>query len=328
MKNKVCVLTVTYGNRYHLVKQVVERAIEEGVSHCVIVDNASLPESALQLKEFANKNPSLTLLRFEENRGSAGGYKAGLEKIAQDIDCEYILLLDDDNVLEKGALDKLFAIVHYLKDFPHPYALLCYRKLFLPQTTYIAEGCDFSYKFNAFASNNMLKNIQRKIKRKKYTSSLLFVKHPITRIDMAPYGGFFFSRNLLSLLDFPQEDFFVYLDDLEYTYRLTQKGGYIFLCSEITINDIDASGNSQSSVYWLLQPEASDTKLYYYVRNATYLYARNFKTNSLLYTVNMLLWFLRFIVSGFFHWNIFVHRFPLLLRAVHDGHKGKLGKTF
>lgn len=327
MRKKTCVLTVTYGNRFHLVKQVVERSLEEGVSHCIIVDNASLPESALQLKEFANKNPSLTLLRFEENLGSAGGYKAGLEKIARDIDCDYILLLDDDNVLEKGSLDKLFAIVDYLKDFPHPYALLCYRELFEPQTNFIYHGCDFSYKYNAFASANMIKNLIFKIKKffPKQKEQSFF---PLSRIDGAPYGGFFFQKAHISLIGYPKEEFFVYADDIEYTYRLTQKGGYIFMSSEAKIKDIDISYEHDSKTFWLFQEKQSSLKIYYYIRNTTYWYYTTFRKNNLIYITNLILWFIRVLIGGFTNPKLFFQRFPLILRAVHDGHKGKLGKTF
>ncbi|MCX7883185.1 MAG: glycosyltransferase [Brevinematales bacterium] len=327
MQNKVCVLTVTYGNRYHLVEKVITRSFEEGVNHCVIVDNASSPESASKLRELARNHSHVTLLSFSENLGSAGGYKAGLEKIAMDIDCEYILLLDDDNVPEKGCLEKLFSATRYLKDFPYPYALLCYRKLFEPQTNFISYGCDFSYKYNAFASTNVIKNLFFKLKKlfpRKEEPSF----HPLSRIDMAPYGGFFFPKTILSLIGYPKEEFFVYVDDLEYTFRLTQKGGFIFICSEAKIEDIDISYEHTSPTFWLFQEKQSPLKIYYYIRNATYCYHAIFRTNNLVYLLNMVLWWFRVVLGGFTNLKLFFQRFPLIIRAVLDGLKGKLGKTF
>jgi GT2 family glycosyltransferase len=44
MEDKVCVVTVTYGNRFHLLKLVVDVALKEGVCKVIVVDNNSEPE--------------------------------------------------------------------------------------------------------------------------------------------------------------------------------------------------------------------------------------------------------------------------------------------
>ncbi|MFN3661084.1 MAG: glycosyltransferase, partial [Brevinematales bacterium] len=288
-----------------------------------------------KLQEMVKKDHRLSLLSLRENRGSAGGYKAGLEKIVKEIPCDYILFLDDDNLPPKGFLEKLRGLTLYFHDFPSPYALICYRPIFPISTEYILEGCDFSYKYNAFASNNLLKNFLKKTQKifrflfKKRTSAISQSSFsPLRRIDMAPYGGFFISRDFLSLIGYPREDFILYLDDLEYTFRLTDQGGYIFLCSEIPIQDLDSSHDTKSKTYWILQPDLSEFKLYYYLRNATYWYSHTFKTNCFLYTINMFLWFLRLFLSGIFHPLILFRRLPLILRAIRDGQQGHLGKTF
>ena len=47
----VCVVTVTYDNRFHLLCQVVEAVLNAGVGKVIIVDNASVPESGQRLRE-------------------------------------------------------------------------------------------------------------------------------------------------------------------------------------------------------------------------------------------------------------------------------------
>lgn len=42
--DKVCVVTVTYGDRYRLLVKVVERVVREGVK-VIVVDNASVGRS-------------------------------------------------------------------------------------------------------------------------------------------------------------------------------------------------------------------------------------------------------------------------------------------
>lgn len=43
-------VTVTYGNRFHLLKQVIDSALAEGVAKIIVVDNNSQPESREKLK--------------------------------------------------------------------------------------------------------------------------------------------------------------------------------------------------------------------------------------------------------------------------------------
>lgn len=45
-------VTVTYGNRFHLLKQVCESAFAEGVTKVIVVDNNSVPQSREKLKKF------------------------------------------------------------------------------------------------------------------------------------------------------------------------------------------------------------------------------------------------------------------------------------
>jgi len=334
MNPRVCVLTVTYGSRFHLVQQVVERCFEEGVSHVVVVDNASHEESRSQLVQYAKgQGERMTLLLLDANFGSAGGYKRGLEKIQRDIDCEYIWLLDDDNLPEKGCLEKLLLANAYLSGLSYPYALLCHRPMELVSRMALYHPVDFTIKNNAFdnafAANNILRKLPRfweKLfpKPGKENTQICF---PLGITDAAPYGGFFFSKSWLDSIGYPREDFFTYADDIEYTYRVTQKGGAIYRCSEARITDIDWSGTPHTHRHFLLDPKASEFKLYYYLRNSVFLFSRLFKTNGFIYTVNMVLWWIWLILRALPHLPLFFKRLPMILRAIHDGHKGKLGKT-
>ena len=38
-------VTVTYGNRFHLLKQVIDSALVEGVSKVIVVDNVLITEN-------------------------------------------------------------------------------------------------------------------------------------------------------------------------------------------------------------------------------------------------------------------------------------------
>ncbi|MDK2861142.1 MAG: hypothetical protein PWQ37_3063 [Candidatus Petromonas sp.] len=116
MESKVCVVTVTYGNRFHLLKQVIDAALNEGVYKIIVVDNNSEVESRNKLMEYEKLlNGKIKVLYLDDNYGSAGGFKKGLEEAYNDSECEFIWLLDDDNYPMNGSLKNLLDFWHSLK---------------------------------------------------------------------------------------------------------------------------------------------------------------------------------------------------------------------
>ena len=47
---KVCVVVVTYGNRLHLLKRVMDACYKEGISKIIVVNNVSVENSRKQLR--------------------------------------------------------------------------------------------------------------------------------------------------------------------------------------------------------------------------------------------------------------------------------------
>src|ERR1035437_8383114 len=103
---KLCVVTVTYGRRWHLLREVIAAAQAEGADEIVVIDNAAEEDiPRLVAEEFGN---FVEVVRMPRNTGSAGGFKTGVER-AMGPDSDYILLLDDDNKLDRGCLAALRA---------------------------------------------------------------------------------------------------------------------------------------------------------------------------------------------------------------------------
>lgn len=75
-EHSVCVVTVTYGERSHLLKQVLDSCLQdEHIKKIIVVDNASnLTETFFN----GYDHEKVRWVRLEENMGSAGGYKAGI----------------------------------------------------------------------------------------------------------------------------------------------------------------------------------------------------------------------------------------------------------
>jgi len=70
MENKVYAITATYGNRFTLLKQVVDAALNKGVYKIIVIDNNSQPDSKSKLMEYEKLlNGKIKVLYFDDNHG-------------------------------------------------------------------------------------------------------------------------------------------------------------------------------------------------------------------------------------------------------------------
>jgi len=253
MKYKVCVVTVTYGDRFYLLKQVIDASFNEGVSKIIVVDNGLSKNSRDQLKDYERKfGNKLKVIYLNENAGSAGGYKIGLEEAYRCEDCEFIWLLDDDN---KPMDDLLKILLDFwssleIENKQEKIALLSYRfkKEQLTKEAIIRNQpklvLGLKNSFLGFHIKELHKKIYRYLKRgfkpindrveqeddKKYGI-----------VPVAPYGGLFIHKNILNKIGYPNEDFYLYADDHEWSYRITKNGGKIYLILDSKIDDLELS---------------------------------------------------------------------------------------
>jgi len=222
MSNKVVVIIVTYRNRFHFLKEVVDSVIEEGITKLIIVDNKSNDESRKKLTELeAKSDGNVKVLYLEDNYGSAGGFKKGLEIAYNEFNCEFIWLLDDDNKPLRGSLNELLKFWDSLEfDLKNEkVALLSYRfrkgeiwrKAIEANKPELILGIRNS--FFGFHVKDLFKKVFIHIKSsiKKVQSpavDLNKVKYMI--VPVAPYGGLFFHKKLIEKIGYPNEKFYLY----------------------------------------------------------------------------------------------------------------------
>lgn len=322
-------VTVTYGNRFHLLKQVIDSALAEGVAKIIVVDNNSQPESREKLKAYELElgRDKIKVLYLDDNYGSAGGFKRGLEEAYNDIQCEYILLLDDDNLLEKGSFEKLKALNIYLENLSSSFMLGFYRDMWHWDRKAIEKGWIKKYLPNNFIGFNFLEALKNKyLKNSKNEFTNLF---PLQPTEITAMGGTFFHKSLLEKIGYPNEDYYLYADDHDFTYRFTKSGGKIFLCSELRLQDIDFTTVADSGAnIGYFDEDFSEFKMYYGVRNHTY-FSKNFIENKFLFYGNMSIYLLLALRRIFkTPKKLFFRRYSLMLKAIKDGLNGKLGRTF
>ncbi|HOV98709.1 MAG TPA: glycosyltransferase [Bacteroidota bacterium] len=330
----VCVVIVTYGNRYRFLERVIDSLVTSGISRIIVVDNNSETESRKQLqKKEEDLKRILKVIHLKENLGSAGGYKCGLVAAQAENDCEYIWLLDDDNVPRPQALGIL---EDFWKNYPmnnkeNKLCLLSYR-ISSPAYKELARLDSSSIEpilgsRNAALGLNIFRLRQTRYNSRLFRSffkddEIILNKH-YGRIPVAPYGGMFFNKQILNIIGYPNEELFLYGDDYEFSYRIIQHQGEIILVLDSIVDDIDVSENKGMSVN-------NDNLFRLYYTNRNYLYfQKSLSNNKKIFMLNYFVYCTFLRIKRAFHF-LFKDADPMkisiLLNAFEDANTGRLGK--
>ncbi|TCW60161.1 glycosyltransferase [Treponema sp. J25] len=330
---KTYVVTVTYGNRFNFLKQVIDSALNEGIKKIIVVDNNSVTESREKLKAYERElgKDKIKVLYLDENYGSAGGYKRGLEEAYNDPDCEFIWLLDDDNVPEENALRNLLLAYEYLGKNIYN-VLMSLRPIFKDDLLSVQKGRIKGYIKNSFMGFHIKYYFLDKIFQiSNYLNAKIginseAVNYKIVKSQIGPYGGLFLHKKVIENVGYPNEDFFVYADDHDWTLRMTNSGFDLYLCSNSIIKDIDVTWLATKVKSPFYNSMSNDIKVYYSIRNHVFL-DKKFITNKYVYYLNLYIsLFYNYLFHLFLIPKMAIKRFKIILKAVKDGLNGNLGR--
>lgn len=322
----VTVVTVTYGERRALLRQVLDALPAQGVSRAVVVDNGARwpvkDELAAAYGDFVD------VVEMGRNTGSAAGFGAGIQR-ALDAGAEFIWLLDDDN---RPAPDCLAALRSAYQDLrgQHPADLLAVLAFRPEHQADVAAGVPLRYvnpRRNSFRGFHVLDIPYKFWRRTPWGRPSASVGLP-ARVDLviAPYSGLFFHRAMAERFGLPRADFVLYADDTEFTYRLTHAGGRIALITTAPIEDLESSWNvrqHQGSSFGVLLGQGSDMRVYYGTRNGVYFDAHCRAHDRLVFTLNR--WVYLAALAGLAQLGGQRARLKLIQQAVRDGLSGRLG---
>ncbi|MBE7561652.1 glycosyltransferase [Acidithiobacillus sp. HP-6] len=320
------VVTVTYGKREHLLRQVLDGVRNSDVSMVVVVDNgAAWPVKAgltVAYPDFVH------VVEMVENTGSAMGYSTGIQR-ALELGAEYIWLLDDDNRPRSDALQKLFEVYNSeLMNTPRDQlAVLAFRPEHQADVAMGVATHRINPRANSFRGFHVL-DIPYKIwRRTRWGRPQACGILPATiALDTAPYSGLLFHRGLIQSIGLPNHDFVLYADDNEFTYRIVTNGGRILLVTAALIDDLESSWNVKkrfSNGFLGNLKGAGDFRAYYGMRNGVYVDTLYIKKNGFVFWVNRYVY-----MSLLFLFSVMLRkteRYRLLRDAVDDGLSGKLG---
>lgn len=322
----VTAVIVSYGHRAQLANCVISALQDEGVGRIVLVDNGM--QSKDDLLAATGKGTKVDVLTLEENMGSAFGFAAGM-KHALDTGAEYLWLLDDDNVPTPGCLDTLLSSYVKLAGTKKR-ELLAVSSYRAPHQSDIVLGYPDALarprasSFNGFHLVDVPAKLRRKIGTRRDAGN---AEHSGgIPLKTAPYGGLFFHAALVSRFGLPKEEFVLYEDDTEYTYRIISGGGAIFLIPSAQIHELERSWGfvpGYTNTFSRIVHGGTDVRVYYGTRNRAYFDSHCLKRSWAPFIVNVFLYcllvFFAAIVSARFR------RCRLIATAMADGFLGRLG---
>lgn len=320
------VVTVTYGNRKHLLLQMIDGCQSQGVVRFVVVNNGA----KWDVGELKREYPGLTvdIVDMEGNKGSAPGYAAGIQG-AVDIGAEFIWLMDDDNCPRKGALSTLIdAYKKELSETPRDrIAVVGFRPESQTDEGLRLAEWRINPRDDSFCGFHVF-DIPRKIERYlPFGKSRLRHSLPARiAIQESPYSSLLFHRSLIKSIGLPNPNFVLYGDDFDFTYRITRIGGRILLITTALIDDLESFwfsrkryGNGLSGMLC----GGEDYRLYYGMRNAAYYYSNRRKQNAFFFWINHSVYMLILLLFSIRHKK--AKRYRLLCDAVCDGLAGRIG---
>jgi len=142
-------------------------------------------------------------------------------------------------------------------------------------------------------------------------------------VPVAPYGGLFIHKNIINKIDYPNENFYLYADDHEWTYRITKNGGKIYLILNSKVDDLELSWHVPKEIKetsFSIISKGNPFRVYYSVRNRVYFEINNLVNSKIIYLINIFMYLLLISLSS-------SKNLKLIIKAIKDGLKGKLGKV-
>ncbi|HEX2788410.1 MAG TPA: glycosyltransferase [Ignavibacteria bacterium] len=205
-----------------------------------VVDNNSIDGSVSMIRE---KYPSVILIPLDANIGFSKANNIALKQASG----KYILILNPDTVLEENTFTKMIAFCEKHKDTG-----AVTSKLILANGK-LDSACKRSFPTPSVAIPRML-GLSRL-----FPNSKLFGKYNLTYLDEnktyevdAICGAFMFiPKKVLDEVGLFDEDYFMYGEDLDLSYRINKAGYKIFYYPEVTTIHLKGESTKKTNLSYV-----------------------------------------------------------------------------
>ncbi len=300
---KFNVITVTYGERFKFLRQVLDATVSDAnVDKIILVDNDSSNKKEIDeyIAKINSNQQKIILVRNKENLGSAGGYKAGILEVRKHI-CDYVLLLDDDNVPENGWSEAIVCLKSMFREKINKSVFSMDRgahpEFFTTKEFYSNKSdlfklviSNFNELFN-FVLRGRKSQDKESIKNKRYI--------PIKRTNPCAYGGSIIPYKILKECNLPNEKLFVYFDDTQFFGEMMlNQDVCIYVIDYPKIISVDVSFENENIYRTFYLQKSNNLKIYYWIRNRIIIAMKYSPQWSLSVRIIGFIWVLYIIMLG------------------------------
>ncbi len=307
---RICAVTVTY-NRKELLKRCLDALISQThkLDKIIVIDNGSTDDTNKFFYERYRDNPVIEYIKLSENTGCGGGFYEGIKK-AYEQGFDWIWAIDDDTIFEINSLQKIINSKPFKRERFDIFTSMVLDKDDNLEYRAIPSKVWEPFRLNIPASKEDYKKPYFEVQRIGFCS------------------GFLMNREIIKKAGFPLREFFMGGDDTEYAKRLTNFSGICLITSSKT-HHLDTVSIKECSIFGIKVRKTPLERLwiaYYSIRNSIFLCKNHFNfCSSMGYIlIHIVVPWLFVIILCEGHKFL---RIKLLIRAIHDGLKGKLGKT-
>lgn len=212
----IAAVVVTFNRSEKLERSI--RAIYAGnlvPDSVFVVNNCSTDDTLEKLGELQKEFETLHIVNTRENMGGAGGFFVGL-KAAYDYGASSYWIMDDDAYAESDALARL-AEAHNALSRNEDVGFLCSRVNWTD-----GEICAMNQPVTTWDW------------MRRYSPQSQLVK-----VRSCSFVSCFFTREILEEVGLPIAEFFIWFDDQEFTFRVSEKYSSYAVMNSIVVHDLD-----------------------------------------------------------------------------------------
>lgn len=293
MPRVICII-VTF-NREHLLQQTLDAVLNQTfpLQNIIVIDNNSFDNTRSLVSKLSENNPKIEYHNTGANIGGAGGFHRGFA-IASKYKYDYLWLMDDDL---KPEIECLYNLISSATEHG------IYQPIRINVDGSCAELSPVVYDLkNPFFMNPKRLSVINLYKRMNNAVYSPFDIHGV------PFEGPLISRDVIQCIGYPNPNFFIFYDALDYSLR-ARKAGFEIKCIP-SARAVRLLKNNQRS-------DLTSWKGYFMFRNLFYIH-RTYGENIFVRLKPFLL------VLGYLVFLIFRFKFnqvPTILSAFKDSRK-------
>lgn len=266
---KICCVIVTF-NRLSLLKECIQAVLNQtrSLDKIIIVDNGSSDGTKEYLSNLKGENIQII---YQENLGGAGGFHTGL-KAAYEQEYDWIWLMDDDVEVASDCLENLLKYSNISKCL-HP------NKYYIDNVNFKWEQWYDPFRgVTCSLHNTSFKN-----------------NKDICFVNVGCFEGMLISREIVNKIGFPNKNYFIVGDDLEYGFLASNYTNVSYVKNAKIIRKKKSYEElpSLNAMYYSIRNR-------HLMKNIPNIANLNFNTNYVyeLYTFKTYIGFMRYIIRS------------------------------